>query len=247
MRNPVLKFLVATVATLGLAAPAGAALVSITGGSGLGSTPSGNDVLGPAGIGFAGGQIWRGGTLRITSAQAVVMSLYFVGSESGWRDRIRLDDDRPGVPTLVHTDEFGAGTGGVYNPIPYSPGKPIGQVQQNPGVADIKFYWADPDPDKLMVSNGSWAPSISGHGRASLAFAYLNEFDEIVSDATNRILVMLNDSFGKKSPDHDYDYDDYVGVLTFTPVPLPAAAWLLLSGLLGIGAIGRRRSAATAA
>jgi hypothetical protein len=33
----------------------------------------------------------------------------------------------------------------------------------------------------------------------------------------------------------------YSGILTTTAVPLPAAAWLLLSGLAGVGAMARRR------
>ena len=33
----------------------------------------------------------------------------------------------------------------------------------------------------------------------------------------------------------------YAGVVAASPVPLPAAAWLLLSGLVGVGAMARRR------
>lgn len=39
----------------------------------------------------------------------------------------------------------------------------------------------------------------------------------------------------------DSNYEGGTGTFTATPVPLPAAAWLLLSGLAGMGLMGRRR------
>ena len=210
--------LTAVIATMSLATLAEAATVSISGGTRVNSIPqgnSGNSVLGQAGIGFAGGEIWVDGTLDNLSD--VTLTLYDVGSESHWRNFIHLANTS-GKKIRDMDDHANAKTGVFTNGS--APFQLVGSVTQNSGLADIEFSrLVDQDPEELQTVVNGQSPmmNVPGYGYASIAFAYLNDANQIVSDPTNRILVLLEDG------GVDRDYDDYVGILevsSFSPATL---------------------------
>jgi len=188
------------------------AVVSISGGTAVSSIPKGtsaNSVLGQADIGFAGGQIWVNGTLNLVE-DGVAITLYDVGSESSWQDQIRLAN-RTSNP-ITDVDNHGKGSSGSYAN-GSAPFQLKGTVTQNTGAAGFEFWRLDTDPVVRLVVNGqSPNTAVAGYGASSIALAYLNDANQIVSGPTNRILVILEDG----GPDRDYD--DYVGILTALPI-----------------------------
>ncbi len=205
----VIAGVVATV--FGFAATAQATNVSISGGTVVDTIPqgtSGNTVLGPAGIELGGGPIYIDGTLDVLG-QGARITLYDVGSESHWINEIWMFD-KTTKKRVKDKDDFYRGTTGVFVHTPFQLAM---TVTQPSGVARMGFWRRYPDPDYETVINGqSPMMMVPGYGYASIALAYLDDANRIVTGPTDRILLLHEDG-GK-----DRDYDDYVGILVVEPL-----------------------------
>lgn len=227
LRRSGIGALLCLAAAAGFAVPAGAEGLLISGGTATASVPqgtSGHSVLGQAGIGFAGGSIRVDATLR--NDGDIALTLYDVGSESAWKNQIRLLDSTTNA-AFNDLDDHAAGTTGVFVN-GSAPFQTVRSFTQNSGVTNIRFWRTNPNPDVRLVINGQSPSAVAGSGSASLAFAYLDDSYQIVSGPTNRVLVLLEDGSGG-----DADYDDYVGILEgphVDPPPPPPPAVLSISG-----------------
>lgn len=223
-----------------ISAPASAATFSINGGvpvAGIPQGSSGHTVLAQAGIGFAGGQLWLDATLK--NEGDISLTLYDVGSESAWKNRIQLNNSTTGA-TVWDNDDHGAGASGTFvNGA--APFQMVKSFTQKSGVSNIRFQRVSPKPSIKLVVNGKSPMLVPNADYASIAYAYLDDAYQIVSQPTNRILVLLEDGNGA-----DRDYDDYVGILEGPPVapppPPPNPPVLSISGGTAVSSIPQGNS-----
>jgi hypothetical protein len=190
---------------------ADASLLTISGGTAF-NTPADNNVLG------AGLSLLDNAGLSTTAA-GVTLSYYFWGSESG-------ADNTLVTPFGSHTESDNATTSTVSLPFPGLGSPLFSGTQAAAGAVDLKF------------SSSIFANFLTlggGDANKSIALAYLNNDGTISTTATNLVLFTLDDSGAGPDDNHD----DYVGIVS--AVPIPAAAWLFGSALLGLAGVGRRK------
>jgi hypothetical protein len=196
-------------------AQASAALLVLGGGKFF-TTPGSNDVIDSPGV-----PMLDNATIATTAAN-VRLTFYFLGSESGFTNTLNVGSN---THTEGANSDLWPGTGTLL----------FSTVVATAGAVPMFFTSSDWGSDTL-------APGGAALGR-SIAFAYLDCITGNgcvqTSTATNRVLFALDDSGAGPDDNHD----DYVGYMVASPVPLPAAFWLLGSGLLGLLGIARRRSA----
>jgi len=231
-RNKKILGLALSVAALFTGAQASAALLTVGAGTPF-NTPASNNTLG------AGAPLIDGASLVTTQAN-VILEFRYLGSESGFANKLvvtGLSAHGALAGNFTHTEAANNNT----NPNAKFPGIFVGGgLQTTAGGVAMSF---DTQTSAGIINLG---PVVSGK---SIALAYLDvactanpaKFikDCISATATNAVLFALDDSGAGPDDNHD----DYVGYLVATPVPVPAAFWLLGSALLGLAGIGRRRAA----
>jgi hypothetical protein len=189
----------------------------------IGDVTAGNDVI-TSSVNF-----WDHATIATNAA--VLLTLHYVGAESGYTNTLNV------AGAGSHADD-NSYPGSWSNPALFS--MTLGANQAVP----ISFSSSGPG---FPLIPGGGNPLGGGNFDRSIGFAILS--CTTASPAcfaldpglrTGNVIAFLLDDGGARQDDN---HDDYVGYMVASPVPLPAAGWLLVSGLGLLGAAGRRRRA----
>ena len=172
---------------------------------------------------------WSGGASLSTTVANQRLTFDYIGAEAGWANTLTTpfgsfantgftdQADFTGTQAVAGLLSFTFATGGVNGTVSNGANNPV-RTETAPGSnRDVPNFLL-----AYLIANGA-----GGY--------------ELTDTATNKVLILFDDGGGGRDDNHD----DFGVIVTATPIP--GAAWLFGSGLLGLLGLGYSRRASRTA